>query len=138
MYGSGAYGQSAYASTVSSVFISTSVSPGRYDYSSILTLSDGIEWVESSSYNYSSILTISSGIELVESANYDYSGIQVLGAVESSVYNYIAIQCKDGVTDIVGDGDYVYVGAQETGNVYPFSDTIIIVHDYNSEIIEVS
>ena len=188
MYGSGAYGQSAYTFTVSLAFISTSVSPGAYGYSSILTsLSGVIEIVEPSDYNYLGSDTINSGIEilrpfkqfgsgsygsgaygqpssvesynpslyvysgkpansssigLVEPSNYNYSGIQVLGVGEAvvgdSVYNYTAIQCQDGVTNIVGDGNYVYVGIQEIGSAYPFLDTIIIVHDYNSEIIEVS
>ena len=124
MYGSGAYGQSAYASTVrpTSIFISTSVSPGGY--------------------NYSSIFTLSSGIEIVEPANYSYNGVQILGVgeavVENGNYIYIGTKTINLGIEIVNPSNYEYSGMQGISSVYPYPDTIIIVHNYNSEIIEVS
>lgn len=93
-------------------------------------------------YTYSGELATSSGIEIVDSSNYIYTGKTasdvVTAVVNNAQYELTGVQCKDGVTNTVVEATYEYTGNSIASNTFPYPEKIILTHDYNSEIIEVS
>lgn len=122
MYSSGAYGQTSYSYPPEGNSLIDEVSVSNYSYTAIQ--SEGI------------------GKSIVANGIYDYTAIQTEGLGKSIVgdgtYNYTVIKCEGlGISSVLV-ANYLYEATEGTVSVFPYQDQIIIVHNYNSEIIEVS